>query len=90
MTQSVNLLRAGFIAITMLLVSGGLLSAESGNGSPVAESGLTSLIRNAVFMERTPEFTDLYIIQTWDKGRQIVIYCNAAYCYKQHGHQATV
>ncbi len=89
MTQPVNLLRAGVIAITMLLVSG-VLPAESDTRSPVAESGLSSLIRNAVFMDKTPEFTDLYIIQTWDKGRRIVIYCNAAYCYKQHGHQATV
>ncbi|MCD8520953.1 MAG: hypothetical protein LRY66_09935 [Saccharospirillaceae bacterium] len=51
---------------------------------------LASFIRNATFLERTPEFTDLYIIQTSDKGRQIVIYCNSAYCYKRNGHTATV
>jgi hypothetical protein len=48
------------------------------------------LIRNATFIERTPEFTDLYIIHTHDKGRQIVIYCNASYCYKQVGHTVMV
>ncbi|WP_430459760.1 hypothetical protein ACQUQU_11145 [Thalassolituus sp. LLYu03] len=51
---------------------------------------VASMIRNATFLERTPEFTDLYIIKTWDKGRQIVIYCNSAYCYKSNGQVVTV
>ncbi len=40
------------------------------------------MIRSATFMERSPEFTDLYQIQTPDKGRQIVIFCNSSYCYR--------
>ncbi|PHS63236.1 MAG: hypothetical protein COB09_13525 [Thalassobium sp.] len=55
-----------------------------------SRSPVASFIRNATFLERTPEFTDLYIIQTSDKGRQIVIYCNSAYCYKRNGHMVTV
>ncbi len=54
------------------------------------QSSVASLIRNATFLEKTPEFTDLYIIQTSDKGRQIVIYCNSAYCYKRNGHMMMV
>ncbi|WP_419811775.1 hypothetical protein [Bacterioplanoides sp.] len=46
---------------------------------------LSQQIHNARFMERTPEFTDLYIIQTPDKGRLITIYCNASHCYKRRG-----
>lgn len=40
------------------------------------------MIRNATFMERSPEFTDLYLIRTPDNGRQIVIYCNSSACYR--------
>ena len=46
---------------------------------------VANLIRNATFLEVTPEFTDLYIIETQDKGREILIYCNTAYCYKYRG-----
>ena len=53
-------------------------------------SGLAQQIHNATFMERTPEFTDLYIIQTPDKGRLITIYCNASYCYKRRGVMVNV
>ena len=54
------------------------------------QASVASMIRNATFLERTPEFTDLYIIKTWDKGRQIVIYCNSTYCYKRNGQVVTV
>jgi len=47
-------------------------------------------IHNATFMERTPDFTDLYVIQTPDKGRLITIYCNASYCYKRRGFTVNV
>ena len=43
-------------------------------------------IHNAKYMEKTPEFTDLYVIETFDKGRQITIYCNSSACYKQTRH----
>jgi len=39
-------------------------------------------IYNAAFNDVSPGFDDLYMIRTQDKGREIVIYCNAAYCYK--------
>lgn len=57
---------------------------------PVNQALFAQQIHNATFMERTPEFTDLYIIQTPDKGRQITIYCNSSHCYKRHGATVTV
>ncbi|MCA6062794.1 hypothetical protein [Thalassolituus marinus] len=68
----------------------GLFSNSDSAVVSVADPSVASLIRNATFLERTPEFTDLYIIKTWDKGRHIVIYCNSAYCYKQRGHKVMV
>lgn len=82
--------------LTKLIITGGLalvasLPSVTVTEVPVTSSAeLASLIRNATFLERTPEFTDLYIIKTWDKGRHIVIYCNSAYCYKQRGHKVMV
>ena len=73
--------------LLMLMVFAAVIATAAGQPQALERSGDTAqLIRNATFMERTPEFTDLYIIHTHDKGRQIVIYCNASYCYKQIGH----
>lgn len=47
------------------------------------------VLKNTVFSERTPGFNDLYMIETPDKGRQIVIYCNPTFCYKLRGHTLT-
>lgn len=44
---------------------------------------LSQRLENARFMETTPDFTDLYIIHTKDKGREITIYCSATHCYKR-------
>tara|TARA_R110001583_G_scaffold137275_2_gene288939 strand:+ start:513 stop:812 length:300 start_codon:yes stop_codon:yes gene_type:complete len=41
-----------------------------------------SQIYSAAFNDISPGFDDLYIIKTQDKGREIIIYCNATYCYK--------
>ena len=41
------------------------------------------LLESARFIERTPDFTDLYMIHTKDKGRKITIYCSASHCYKR-------
>lgn len=43
---------------------------------------LASEIYSAAFNDVSPGFDDLYVIKTQDKGREIVIYCNANYCYK--------
>lgn len=47
------------------------------------------LLKSTTFSERTPGFNDLYMIETPDKGRQIVIYCNPTFCYKLRGHTLT-
>ena len=43
---------------------------------------LASQIYSAAFNDVSPGFDDLYIIKTQDKGREIIIYCNTNYCYK--------
>lgn len=84
------MLRMMLVMVVVVCVAGfatseGQYSMQSGDQAAVA-----SMIRNATFLERTPEFTDLYIIKTWDKGRQITIYCNSAYCYKSSGQAVKV
>lgn len=74
--------------LMLTLVLMGSLSASamfSSFPAEQAQASVASMIRNATFLERTPEFTDLYIIKTWDNGRHIVIYCNSSYCYKRNG-----
>ncbi len=48
------------------------------------------IIRDATQMEHSPEFTDLYLIETEDHFRQIHVYCNAGGCYKLRGVTASV
>lgn len=55
----------------------------------LAESSHAQLLINTMFSERTPGFNDIYMIQTPDKGREILIYCNPTYCYKLKGHTVT-
>ena len=43
---------------------------------------LASQIYSAAFNDVSPGFDDLYVIKTQDKGREIIIYCNTTYCYK--------
>lgn len=43
---------------------------------------LASQIYSAAFNDISSRFDDLYIIKTQDKGREIIIYCNTNYCYK--------
>ena len=65
------------------LTSGELVSFDSTEFTqPVAAEGLNQRLENARFRETTPDFTDLYIIHTHDKGREITIYCSATHCYK--------
>lgn len=55
----------------------------------LSEDALASQIQNAAFNDISPGFDDLYMIRTQDKGRVIVIYCNAAYCYKNRNSLMT-
>jgi hypothetical protein len=47
-----------------------------------------SQIYSATFNDIFPGFDDLYVIKTQDKGREIIIYCNATHCYKNR-HSVT-
>lgn len=77
--------------VTLLLMLTLVLPIPSSAGlsaqflSPLAAT--TSLIRDATFMERSANYTDLYLIQTPNKGRSIIIYCNTSYCYRQRAQQ---
>lgn len=57
--------------------------------SSIDEIRYAQQLRSATFFERTPGFNDLYMIETPDKGRQIVIYCNPNFCYKFRGDTLT-
>ena len=50
---------------------------------------LASQIYSAAFNDVSPGFDDLYIIKTQDKGREIIIYCNTNYCYKNRNSLMT-
>lgn len=50
---------------------------------------LASQIYSAAFNDVSPGFDDLYVIKTQDKGREIVIYCNTTYCYKNRNRFMT-
>ena len=67
-----------FAIITSLAV----ISADLIEPYPSAGSLLASQIYSAAFNDVSPGFDDLYIIKTQDKGREIIIYCNTTYCYK--------
>jgi hypothetical protein len=50
---------------------------------------LASQIYSAAFNDISPGFDDLYVIKTQDKGREIIIYCNTTYCYKNRNNIMT-
>lgn len=37
-----------------------------------------------------PRFNDLYIIESHAKNRDVIVYCNAAYCYKKRYEKLAV
>jgi len=47
-------------------------------------------IRDATRMEHSPDFTDLYLIESEDRFRQIQVYCNSGGCYKLRGATLSV
>ncbi|MFK4753899.1 hypothetical protein [Oceanobacter antarcticus] len=69
------------ILIYLVLGSGALQVVPA---SP-HEHWFASRILDATQMEYSPEFTDLYLIETLDKSRLIYIYCNSSSCYKVRG-----
>lgn len=78
-----------FIATSLMLLGVLAFSQPEATNYPLVSS-TTSLIRDATFMERSPSFTDLYLIQTPNKGRSILIYCTSSHCYRQRNLQLVV
>lgn len=69
--------------MTLILVVTGLTSnSHTFNKGLSAHQLLASQIYSAAFNDISPGYDDLYVIKTQDKGREIVIYCNTTYCYK--------
>lgn len=77
-----------FALVTLLVASSAQLSDENALNSDLSVSWLlqqqwvASQVYSAAFNDVSPRFDDLYIIRTQDKDREIVIYCNSNYCYK--------
>ncbi len=57
-------------------------TAQLADNREVTTHWLASQIYSAAFNDVSPGFDDLYVIKTQDKGREIIIYCNTTYCYK--------
>ena len=79
------------VSVKAVLVLGVLAITD---GADIKQQGTYSLlmanqVQNAAFNDVSPGFDDLYMITTQDKGRDIVIYCNAAYCYKNRNAMMT-
>jgi hypothetical protein len=74
-----------FATITSLAVS----AAESLDVISTSNNLLASQIYSAAFNDISPSFDDLYVIKTQDKGREIIIYCNTTYCYKNRNNIMT-
>lgn len=71
-----------FIASTAPASEGQVLNGKLLNQLLSNQQWLASEIYSAAFNDISPGFDDLYIIKTQDKDREIVIYCNTNYCYK--------
>ena len=80
--------RISTLSIVIVAASMFGITTSQFNTSNTALSELDSLIIvasqifSAAFNDISPGFDDLYIIKTQDKEREIIIYCNATYCYK--------
>ena len=48
---------------------------------------LAQQVTNTLFSEATPDFNDMYMIQSEDKVRLIRVYCNPSSCYKYRNFQ---
>ncbi len=74
-----------FAIITSLVLS----STDRIDNRYKAPQVLASQIYSAAFNDISPGFDDLYVIKTQDKGREIIIYCNTTYCYKNRNSLMT-
>jgi len=75
--------------LTLIGIIFTLSSSVSGSEELAGNMHYAQLFKSTTFSERTPGFNDLYMIETPDKGRHIVIYCNPTFCYKLRGHTLT-
>ena len=72
-----------FALITFFVASTTQISeSQQLNEQGLNQQWLASQIYSAAFNDISPGFDDLYVIKTQDKDREIIIYCNATYCYK--------
>jgi NADH:ubiquinone oxidoreductase subunit E len=72
-----------FALITFFMASTAQVSdGYFSNETLLNQQWLASQVYSAAFNDVSPGFDDLYVIKTQDKGREIVIYCNTTYCYK--------
>jgi hypothetical protein len=74
-----SLTRVTLSAVMTLIL---LFTAHASNKGLSTHKLLASQIYSAAFNDISPGYDDLYVIKTQDKGREIVIYCNTTYCYK--------
>tara|TARA_Y100001949_G_C15909344_1_gene296135 strand:+ start:81 stop:317 length:237 start_codon:yes stop_codon:yes gene_type:complete len=73
-------MRALWISFTIVIA--GLLAVPDSTLEPLLAG---DTIRDATRMEHSPDFTDLYLIESEDRFRQIQVYCNVGGCYKLRG-----
>jgi hypothetical protein len=82
-----RMLLFSFVAmISLVLSSVDSLIAPYGLSKGNSSTLLASQIYSAAFNDISPGFDDLYVIKTQDKGREIIIYCNTTYCYKNRNN----
>jgi ABC-type sugar transport system permease subunit len=65
------------VTISLALSAVDLVIAPFDLSKATSSQLLASQIYSAAFNDISPGFDDLYVIKTQDKGREIIIYCNA-------------
>ena len=74
--------------VTSLALAVGLIHppvVDSASSTMPFSAVASNRILDATQMEYSPDFTDLYLIETPDRSRLIKIYCNSSSCYKVRG-----
>ena len=70
------------LLIALAVISSGITATPDFSSHPLLAA---DTIRDATRMEHSPDFTDLYLIESEDRFRQIQVYCNVGGCYKLRG-----
>ena len=70
------------LLIALAVISSGTTAIPDSSSHPLLAA---DTIRDATRMEHSPDFTDLYLIESEDRFRQIQVYCNVGGCYKLRG-----